>query len=173
VTLPYAELAAAAGGMRAATELGLMVPKEIWPELNPITRGMLQFSASIPAQRLVRADRVRARLRRELASLFESYDVIAWPTNPAPAPLIASPVIELPSGMTLPDSPNLRQAVLANLAGVPGISVPVGLSPGGLPIGLQLLAAWGNEAVLLDAAEHIEQSTDRSFLATSPYARSD
>jgi Asp-tRNA(Asn)/Glu-tRNA(Gln) amidotransferase A subunit family amidase len=158
--------------MRAATELGLMVPKEIWPELNPITRGMLQFSASIPAQRLVRADRVRARLRRELATLFERYDVIAWPTNPAPAPPIASPVVELPSGTALPDSPNLRQAVLANLAGVPGISVPVGLSPAGLPIGLQLIAGWGGEATLLDAAEHIERSIDRSFLQTSPYAGS-
>lgn len=170
VALPYADLAAAAGGIRAATELGLMVPEAIWPELPPITRGMLQFAATIPAQRLVRADRVRARLRRELATLFASYDVLAWPTNPAPAPPIAAPVLQLPSGTALADSANLRQAVLANLAGIPGISVPVGLHPSGLPIGLQLLAQWGGEATLLDAAEQVERTTDRTFLATSPYA---
>lgn len=170
VVLPYAELAAPAGGVRAIAELGLMVPREIWPDLNPITRGMLAFATTIPAHRLVRADRVRARLRRELAELFTTFDVIAWPTNPAPAPPIDAPAIELPSGPTQPDSPNLRQAVLANLAGIPGISVPVGLHPNGLPIGLQLLARWGGEATLLDAAEHIEASTDRSFLERSPYA---
>jgi aspartyl-tRNA(Asn)/glutamyl-tRNA(Gln) amidotransferase subunit A len=109
-----------------------------------------------PARRLVRADRVRARLRTALTEAFAACDVLAWPTNPAPAPRLDAPLIELPSGPTLPDGPNIRQAILANLAGVPGISVPVGSSASGLPIGLQLLAPWGEEARLLDAAEVIE-----------------
>jgi Asp-tRNA(Asn)/Glu-tRNA(Gln) amidotransferase A subunit family amidase len=106
----------------------------------------------------VRADRVRARLRIEIARAFEDHDLLAWPTNPAPAPRLDAPLIELPSGPTLPDGPNIRQAILANLAGVPGISVPVGLSSTGLPIGLQLLAPWGEEGRLLDAAERIEEA---------------
>jgi len=56
------------------------------------------------------------------------------------------------------DGPGAALAILANLGGVPGISVPVGLSAAGLPIGLQLLAPWGEEARLLDAAEQIEQA---------------
>jgi Asp-tRNA(Asn)/Glu-tRNA(Gln) amidotransferase A subunit family amidase len=127
------------------------------PSLDPVTRGMVQYSAMMPARRLLRADRVRARLRRGLADLFASYELIAWPTNPAPAPPRAAPTVMLPSGPALPDAGNLRQAVIANLAGVPGISVPVGTHPNGLPVGLQLLAAWDGEATLLDAAEHLKR----------------
>ena len=82
-------------------------------------------------RRLVRADRVRARLRRSVADAFASCDLLAWPTNPAPAPPIEAPVLQLPSGPSLPDAPNVRQAILGNLAGVPGISVPAGLSGDG------------------------------------------
>jgi Asp-tRNA(Asn)/Glu-tRNA(Gln) amidotransferase A subunit family amidase len=71
-------------------------------------------------------------------------------------------MLALPSGPALPDGPNLRQAVIANLAGVPGISVPVGLHSGGLPIGLQLLAPWGHEAALLDAANHLSAADEPS-----------
>jgi Asp-tRNA(Asn)/Glu-tRNA(Gln) amidotransferase A subunit family amidase len=168
VELPYAELAAPAGGVRAATELGMMVPNHVLPDVDPVTRGMLQYSALMPARRLLRADRVRAKLRRGLAELFSSYDAIAWPTNPAPAPPIANPIVTLPSGPSLADTPNLRQAVVANLAGVPGVSVPVGLHSDGLPIGLQLLAAWDREATLLDAAGHLEESINRSALGSGP-----
>jgi Asp-tRNA(Asn)/Glu-tRNA(Gln) amidotransferase A subunit family amidase len=168
VGLPYAELAAPAGGVRAASELGSMVPSRLLPDVDPITRGMLQYSALMPARRLIRADRVRAKLRRGLADLFASYDAIAWPTNPAPAPAIANPVVNLPSGPSLADTPNLRQAVIANLAGVPGVSVPVGLHSSGLPIGLQLLATWGGEATLLGAASRIEQTIDRAGFDAGP-----
>jgi len=59
--------------------------------------------------------------------------------------------------------------VIANLTGVPGISVPVGLD-GGLPIGLQLLAGWGRDALLLDVAEALERATDREFVELRPVA---
>jgi Asp-tRNA(Asn)/Glu-tRNA(Gln) amidotransferase A subunit family amidase len=68
--------------------------------------------------------------------------------------------VELPSGTSLADPPNLRQATLGNLTGVPGISIPVG-EAAGLPVGLQLLAPWGGEARLLDAAEHVERALSR------------
>jgi Asp-tRNA(Asn)/Glu-tRNA(Gln) amidotransferase A subunit family amidase len=54
---------------------------------------------------------------------------------------------------------------------VPGISVPVGLHPNGLPIGVQLIGRWGEEAVLLDAATHIERATNRRWVdAVAPVA---
>jgi Asp-tRNA(Asn)/Glu-tRNA(Gln) amidotransferase A subunit family amidase len=168
VTIRFAELASAAGGVRASVELSAAVPADLLPELDPLTRGMIGYAATIPASRLLRADRVRARLRRELAAAFERVDLLAWPTNPAPAPPIEAPVIQLPSGPAMPDPANLRQAVVANLAGVPGISVPVGLHPNGLPIGLQLLAAWGNEGALLDAAEHVETASGRRWVDAVP-----
>ncbi|HVT64045.1 MAG TPA: amidase [Mycobacteriales bacterium] len=157
IDLPYADLAAPAGGVRASVELTVAVPPDVVPELDQLTQGMIAYSRKVPALRLVRADRIRARMRRELAAAFDRVDLLAWPSNPAPAPPIANPVLQLPSGPSLPDLANLRQAVIANLAGVPGISVPVGLHSSGLPIGLQLLGPWGAEASLLDAADHLEQ----------------
>jgi aspartyl-tRNA(Asn)/glutamyl-tRNA(Gln) amidotransferase subunit A len=166
--LAFAELAAPAGAVRAGAELGVAVPNVVVGELDPITRGLLHYSALQPARRLVRADRVRARLRRTLADAFTACDLLAWPTNPAPAPPIEAPLLKLPSGEALPDAPNIRQAILANLTGVPGVSVPVGFHPTGLPIGLQLLAPWGEESRLLDAAERIEHATDRRWVDAAP-----
>jgi aspartyl-tRNA(Asn)/glutamyl-tRNA(Gln) amidotransferase subunit A len=48
----------------------------------------------------------------------------------------------------------------ANLAGIPAVSVPVGRSPDGLPVGVQLMAPAFQDALLLDAARVIEQHTD-------------
>ena len=166
--IPFAELAAPAGAVRAGAELGVAVPNVVVSELDPITRGLLQYGALQPARRLIRADRVRARLRRALVDSFMACDLLAWPTNPAPAPPIEAPLLQLPSGPALPDAPNIRQAILANLTGVPGISVPVGFHPSGLPIGLQLLAPWGEESRLLDAAARIEQATDRRWVDAAP-----
>jgi Asp-tRNA(Asn)/Glu-tRNA(Gln) amidotransferase A subunit family amidase len=160
IDIPYADLASPAGGVRASVELTAAVPREVLPDLDPLTQGMIAYSAKVPALRLLRADRIRARMRRELATAFERVDVLAWPTNPAPAPPIAHPVLQLPSGPALADMANLRQAVIANLAGVPGVSIPVARHTSGLPIGLQLLARWGAERTLLDAAAHVEQVTE-------------
>jgi aspartyl-tRNA(Asn)/glutamyl-tRNA(Gln) amidotransferase subunit A len=113
------------------------------------------YSALIPARALVRADRVRARARRAVADAFGRCDVLAMPASPATACRIDNPTVELPSGTTLADPVNVRQAALANLTGVPGISVPVGRDGGGLPIGLQLLAPWDADDLLLAAAEHL------------------
>jgi Asp-tRNA(Asn)/Glu-tRNA(Gln) amidotransferase A subunit family amidase len=168
VPIAFAELAAPAGGVRASVEMSLAVPSVVLPDLDAVTRGMLAYSAKVPASRLLRADRVRSRLRSEFAAAFERVDLLAWPTNAAPAPPIASPVLHLPSGPAMADTANLRQAVIANLAGVPGISVPVGLHSSGLPMGLQLLAAWGGEATLLDAAEQVEIGSDRSWVDALP-----
>ena len=168
--LPFAELGAPAGAVRLGAELGAAVPASVVAELEPTTRGLLLFGALQPAQRLVRADRVRARLRRAIAEAFAKCDLLAWPTNSAPAPPIDAPLLELPSGPALPDAPNVRQAILANLTGVPGVSVPVGFHSSGLPVGLQLLAPWGEEARLLDAAERIELASEERWVKAAPVA---
>jgi aspartyl-tRNA(Asn)/glutamyl-tRNA(Gln) amidotransferase subunit A len=59
--------------------------------------------------------------------------------------------------------------VIANLTGIPGVSVPVGLDAG-MPVALQLLAGWGADALLLDAAEALERATDREFVELRPAA---
>ena len=61
----------------------------------------------------------------------------------------------------------MRGAGLANLTGIPAISVPVGLSEG-LPIALQLQAAWGQDELLLDAAEALERANGRRWVESLP-----
>jgi aspartyl-tRNA(Asn)/glutamyl-tRNA(Gln) amidotransferase subunit A len=140
-------------------------------DADPLIRATLKYSMLFPASTLVRADRIRASVRRWLADAFGRCDVVAWPASPAPAPPIENPTVELPSGTTLADGPNLRHAAPGNLAGVPGISIPAGLADPGLPAGLQLLAPWGEEGRLLDAAEHVERATDRAHVdAVAPVA---
>jgi Asp-tRNA(Asn)/Glu-tRNA(Gln) amidotransferase A subunit family amidase len=155
--LDRVELCGAAAASRLAPEMLAGIDPAILPELDASTRALIQFALLTPAVRLVRADRVRAHLRRETARAFERADVLAWPASPAPPPLVEAPVVELPSGTTLADPANLRQVTLGNLTGIPAISVPAG-DAGGLPVGLQLLAPWGEEARLLDAAEHLERA---------------
>ena len=154
LALDRVELCGPAAASRLAPELLAGLDLSILDELDPATRALTQFALLTPAVRMVRADRVRAHLRRDTARAFERADVLAWPASPAPPPLVDAPVVELPSGTSLADPPNLRQATLANLTGVPGISIPVG-DAAGLPVGLQLLAPWGEEARLLDAADHL------------------
>jgi aspartyl-tRNA(Asn)/glutamyl-tRNA(Gln) amidotransferase subunit A len=104
-------------------------------------------------------------MRRRLASLFGEVDVLAWPTVPAVAPPLEVPMVELPSGTLSADQANVRGGGLANLTGIPAISVPVGLSAAQrLPIGLQLQAAWGRDEMLLDAAEALERANGRRWV---------
>ena len=140
------------------------------PELSPIGRGLLKYRILLPAAATVKASQVRALARRHLAALFTEVDVIAWPTVPAVAPPLEAPMVELPSGWLTADEANVRGGALANLTGIPAISIPVGSSEG-LPVGLQLQAAWGRDELLLDAAEALERANGRRWVESlSPVA---
>jgi Asp-tRNA(Asn)/Glu-tRNA(Gln) amidotransferase A subunit family amidase len=168
VVLAGAEHARAAIVLRLTLEaLPSMRPEEV-AEAAPLARALVKYEKLLPARHLVKADRIRALLRRELQEAFERVDVIAWPTVPAPAPPIADPTVELPSGRIAADPANVLQSGVGNLAGIPGITVPVGTHSSGLPMALQLQAAWGREPALLDAAEHLERATDRRFVDAVP-----
>jgi len=137
-------------------------------EVSLVARALLRYRLLIPAVAMSKASRVRTLVRRSLAELFEHVDLVAWPTVAAPAPPLDNPTVEIPSGAYPADYVNPRQGGLANLAGVPAISVPVGRSSGGLPIALQLVAPWGRDELLLDAAEALEQATDRVWVDAAP-----
>jgi len=96
------------------------------------------------------AQKVRSLITRDFNDAWSKVDCIAAPTSPT----LAWPVGEKsndPLSMYLSDI----FTVTANLAGVPAISVPCGLSEG-LPVGLQLFAGRGNDHALLDIAEAFE-----------------
>lgn len=168
IAVAGAELSSAAGSLRLASELVPFIPSALLEDLSPTVRAMIRFVAVQPAQLVVRADRVRAVVRRSLAAAFDQVDLLAWPTVPAPAPPIADPTVRLPSGRRPADLANVGQVIVANLAGVPDISLPVGHDRDGLPIGLQLIGPWGSEERLLDAALHLEAATHRRHVQRRP-----
>ena len=141
---------------------------DVMATLSRPTRAMLLAGMLAPARYVPRADRVRAAVRAELAGAFGDVDVIAWPCTPTAAPPLSNPWVSLPSGLSPADGPNMRQTAIANLSGIPGISVPIGLHSSLLPMGLQLLAPWGQESMLLDAAEHLENTTQRTYVNLIP-----
>jgi Asp-tRNA(Asn)/Glu-tRNA(Gln) amidotransferase A subunit family amidase len=176
VTLEGTEHAASATVIRLTVE-GIPSAKpelvrEIEPHLSPVGRGLTKYQLLLPAAALAKADRVRAQIRRSLAQSFEQVDILAWPATPAPAPPISEPYVDLPSGRYPADLANVPLGGVANLAGVPAISVPCGLTSRRLPVGLQFLAPWREDERLLDVAELLEQATDRQHVdATPPVAQ--
>lgn len=93
-------------------------------------------------------------LRQSVKKLFNNYDILISPTSPTPAFKIGEKISD-PLAMYLSDIGTLA----ANLAGIPAVSVPCGMAPGNLPIGLQLMAPWNKEGALLGVANKFEQLT--------------
>lgn len=100
-----------------------------------------------------RAQQVRSLIKRDFHQAFERCDVIATPTTPTPAFLLGEKVDD-PLAMYLNDI----YTCTANLAGVPGISIPCGLSSESLPVGLQLIGPHWSEAKLFQLAHAYEKA---------------
>jgi aspartyl-tRNA(Asn)/glutamyl-tRNA(Gln) amidotransferase subunit A len=100
-----------------------------------------------------RAQQVRTLIRREFDRNFDKFDVLATPTSPTVAFSIGERS-EDPLAMKLADLCTMP----ANLAGIPGISLPCGFL-NGLPVGLQLMARPFAEETLFRAAHTYEQTT--------------
>ncbi len=98
-----------------------------------------------------KAQKVRALVKRDYATAFEKCDAILTPTSPSVAFKLGEKSDD-PLAMYLNDI----YTVSANLAGVPAISVPCGLSDEGLPIGVQLVGNFWSEDVLLNLASKYE-----------------
>jgi aspartyl-tRNA(Asn)/glutamyl-tRNA(Gln) amidotransferase subunit A len=98
-----------------------------------------------------KAQKVRSLIANDFNAAFAKVDVILTPTTPGPAFALGSRVAD-PVEMYLNDV----FTVPVNLAGLPGISVPAGLSGDGLPLGLQLIGRPFDEASLLRTASVME-----------------
>ncbi|MBE9547728.1 MAG: Asp-tRNA(Asn)/Glu-tRNA(Gln) amidotransferase subunit GatA [Proteobacteria bacterium] len=99
-----------------------------------------------------KASQVRTLIKRDFEESFKKCDVILTPTTPTPAFKIGEKTDD-PLQMYLSDIFTLS----ANLAGIPGISVPCGYTKAGLPIGLQLLAGHFEEGKLIQIASAYEK----------------
>jgi aspartyl-tRNA(Asn)/glutamyl-tRNA(Gln) amidotransferase subunit A len=112
-----------------------------------IMLGTYVLSAGYYDAYYLKAQKVRTLIKNDFLSAFASCDAIITPTAPSTAFAIGEKVDD-PLAMYLNDI----YTVTANLAGVPGISVPCGLSSERLPIGFQLLGPYWSEPTLFKLA---------------------
>ncbi len=119
-----------------------------------IMLGTYVLSAGYYDAYYLKAQQMRTLIARDFARAFETVDVVALPTSPCAAFPLGERV-DNPLQMYLADV----YTVGANLAGLPGVSVPCGFTIEGLPIGLQFIARPWDEATMLRTADAYEQAT--------------
>lgn len=102
-----------------------------------------------------KAQQLRALIKEDFDRAFSKVDLLISPTCPNTAFEIGSKT-ENPLAMYLTDIATIS----ANLAGIPGISLPAGFDNSGMPIGLQILAPQLGEAKLFNASYKFEQAND-------------
>lgn len=102
----------------------------------------------------LQAQRIRRLIANDFVEAFKSCDVILGPTSPSTAFRIGEKAAD-PVQMYLSDI----YTIAVNLAGLPGMSIPCGFA-GGLPVGLQLIGNYFDEARLLNVAHRYQLATD-------------
>ena len=118
-----------------------------------IMLGTYALSAGYYDAYYLKAQKVRTLLAQDFEEAFKKVDAIVTPTSPSPAFKLGEKVDD-PLAMYLGDI----YTVTADLAGIPGISIPCGETKEKLPIGLQILGKHFGEATILRVAHGYEQS---------------
>lgn len=118
---------------------------------RPRTRELIASGLTRPAVAFARAQRDRLAFRREVATLLAAHDALLSPTAASPAP----------EGLAFTGDPWF--CAPWSFAGVPALSLPIGCSPLGLPLAIQLVGAEARDAELLTVAAWCERVVDFSL----------
>jgi aspartyl-tRNA(Asn)/glutamyl-tRNA(Gln) amidotransferase subunit A len=119
------------------------------------TRLQIEAGFAVPATAYVRAQQLRRTLASRFRTLFAGVDAVLSPTVPW-----AAPAEDPPIGDDAGDGEMLYSA-LYNLVGLPALSIPCGLTPEGLPAGLQIVGPWQADADVLSIGAALEAMMPR------------
>jgi Asp-tRNA(Asn)/Glu-tRNA(Gln) amidotransferase A subunit family amidase len=142
----------------AAFVHGLLHEKEPW-RFSPEMRACLDYGAKMPATRLLEVNRRIDVAAFELGRCLEEVDAIVSPTTPQPAPAFGGP----------PNDNAGAFCIVANFAGTPAISVPMGCDEAGLPLGLQIIGALHRDAQVLEIAAAYEAASGLAIYPPPPF----
>jgi Asp-tRNA(Asn)/Glu-tRNA(Gln) amidotransferase A subunit family amidase len=123
--------------------------RERYDDMAPLLRGRLDESRDIPPAEYDEAQNIAARARAALARIFEQVDVLLTYSAPG-AP---------PKGLDSTGDPRLNR--LWTLMGVPCVNVQAYMAENNLPVGVQLIAPFGEDGKALAAARFVEQALKR------------
>ncbi len=171
ISLPQMATTEEAGNVIAWAEASLYHQQAGWfperaLEYGEDVRERLEIGTKVSAVNYLGAREFREKFKAlfKEALLANGLNAIVVPTTPIPATRIGEDTVKITiAGVDLRPAAQLpvrglllRLCRPANLAGVPAISVPCGLSKSGLPIGLQFIASWTDEPLLLELAHNFE-----------------
>lgn len=163
VEVPDLNLIRVAHAITILTEMATAM--ERYPEqiasLAPHVRINLTVGRRFSACDYIRAQRVRALALTSMQAVFTRADLLITPSTAMTAPPIPVDNPKTPYWDLGTVTELMRYAFLGNLTGHPGLSVPVGYDPAGLPIGLQLMGPHWQEALLLRVGRVVESAVTR------------
>lgn len=141
-------------------------------EFNDFLAENIRQGERLTARDVIRAYSEISRLTRSADAFFADYDIVLAPTaQVAPFPI----ELDWPhrvDGTEMGDYLDwMRAAWLFTPLGIPGLSLPAGFTPGGLPVGVQLLSAAGSDVQLLQSALALEDAL--ALPLTDPFAEED
>ena len=126
-------------------------------DYNAVTLERLLAARAVSAEDYIRAQQDMVRVRHAIAEVFNEVDVLVTPTAPGLPERIDSAINPAEAAGA---EPSTRNTAPFNLYGIPTISVPIGFSQTGLPIGLQISSAHLKEEVMFSLAHAFQQDTD-------------
>ncbi|MBZ0128403.1 MAG: amidase [Rhodobacteraceae bacterium] len=144
-------------------------PESLTRHFKPTLAGNLAFGRSLTMDDMADAELDRTVIFRNMVDFLQDFDVLACPTvGNMPRPVDVEWVDQV-NNVRFPGYMDwLRFAFLATTAGLPAISVPVGLSQGGIPVGIQLIGKPRGEARLLAVARAVELAVGGPFGPIDP-----
>jgi len=150
---PWEEAAGVVLQAEVASSFGELIRSGRVQELHdPLGRVSGYVNLTVTGGDYTTAQRVREILQKKMDALFESYDVLATASWPAPATPLT---MNLDTGLSFPDP----LGAIGNLCGLPALSVPCGFTEKNLPVGLQFIGRAGDDAAVLEAGQTFQRAT--------------
>jgi len=166
IDVPFADPYAALVDVLAAGEAASTAAADE-ERCDPGRLSLVRYGRTVSGASVMRTEEIRLALRARLHAVMDRYDLLAMATIPI-EPFAADAIA--PAWAAEPDDLLWLAWTPAtypfNMTGQPALSLPVGLTPTGLPVGLQLVGPFGGDDLLLAAAGRLE--TDLGLRATPP-----
>ena len=163
VQIPLLEEAHAASGIITSAEaLAFHLERlEANPEaIGPLVRSRLEKGRALTAVDYVKANMTRALFTAAWGEAFQGVDCVLAPVLAALPPRIDEHNVMINGEQSNTLDAFTRLTALANMAGIPALAIPCGISADGLPVSLQLIAAQGREDILLSLGAWYQRDTN-------------
>ncbi len=146
-----------------------------WPDCAPDLTGPMRAGVAASLEHFdvraaARAEEARIELNEGMAALFDEVDFVFTATNPDVAFQADGRLPTTFGGLEAPGINNGALTIPSNIYGNPAVSIPIGTSSDGSPVGLQVLAPHHDEQLLLDLALTVERERPWPLVAPAPSA---